>query len=59
VFGLFKRQSWTSEWSYYGSNILDWEFMYKLYLVYGVAPYMPLRSLHDQKEMAYNSIQWI
>jgi hypothetical protein len=44
---------------YYGSNIVDWEFIYRLYLVYGAAPHMPLRSLHDEKEMAYKSIQWI
>lgn len=44
---------------YYGSNILDWEFIYGLYLVYGAAPHMPLRSLHDEKEMVYKSIQWI
>lgn len=44
---------------YYGNNILDWDFIYRLYLVYGAAPRMPLRSLHDEKEMAYKSIQWI
>ena len=50
MFRLFERQSWASDWSYNGSNILAWEFIYKLYLVYSVAPHMPLRSLHDEKE---------
>lgn len=44
---------------YYGSNILDWKFIHRLYRVYGSAPYMPLRSLHDGEQMAYRSIEWI
>ena len=44
---------------YYGSNILDWEFIYKLYSVYGAAPRMPLLILYDEKEMGYSSIHWI
>ena len=44
---------------YYGCNILDWELIFRLYLAYGAAPRMPLRSLYDEKTMAYQSIQWI
>ena len=44
---------------YYGSNTLDWAFIYRLFLVYGAAPRMPLRSLYDEEEMVYKSILWI
>ena len=44
---------------YYGCNILDWELIFRLYLAYGAAPRMPLRSLYDEKTIAYESIQWI
>ena len=41
---------------YYGANILDWDLVVKLYGVYGSAPFMPLRDIHDQKELNYKSI---
>jgi hypothetical protein len=44
---------------YYGTNILDWDLVVKLYAVYGAAPLMPLRGLFDEKEMNYHSIKWI
>ena len=44
---------------YYGYNILDWEFIYSLYHMFCTAPGMPLRSLYDQKTLAYQSIRWI
>ena len=44
---------------YYGSNILDWEFIQKLYLNSSAAPFRPLRSLVTEKEIGYRPIQWI
>jgi len=44
---------------YYGNNILDWDLIFRLYTVYGAAPLMPLRGLHDEKEISYKSIHWI
>jgi hypothetical protein len=41
---------------YYGANILDWDLVVTLYGVYGSAPFMPLRDIHDQKELNYKSI---
>lgn len=41
---------------YYGANILDWDLVVKLYGVYGSAPLMPLRDIHDQNELNYSSI---
>ena len=44
---------------YYGSNILDWEFIYRLYLDSSAAPFMPLRSLVEENEIGHKSIEWI
>jgi hypothetical protein len=44
---------------YYGTNILDWELVVKLYSVCGAAPLMPLRYLFDENERDYQPIRWI
>lgn len=44
---------------YYGTSILDWELIAKIYTVYGAAPLMPLRYLFDENERHYKPIKWI
>ena len=71
ILDIFKKEWYNRVWIlqeavlgkrlvvYYGYNILDWEYIYTLYLLIKAAPITPLGNVHRDTESGYHQIQSI